>query len=213
MTKFRNLIFDIGNVLVDIDYTVPIAEFQKLVPPNTDFRFETVVSYTNQHNIFDLFEKGKVTVPQFRDGLKQLLKPDVTDAEIDLAWNSILINYPLAKFELLKQLKTRYYTLALSNINELHVQAIDIAAAQLLNEDRFGNFFHKAYYSNEMGWRKPEKEIYEMLIQQENLNRAETFFVDDKLENIEMAREVGLQAYQLTERDKLDELLRELNII
>jgi HAD superfamily hydrolase (TIGR01509 family) len=82
----------------------------------------------------------------------------------------------------------------------------------------FGNkgmpdFFHKAYYSNQMGHRKPDKEIYELLLQRENLNPHETFFVDDKIENIETAKRLGFQAWHLADREKLFDLLQGLKII
>ena len=154
-----------------------------------------------------------MTAQQFRDELKRFLKPGVTDAEINHAWNSILINYPVQKIDLLRQLKSRYPTFALSNINEIHVASIDQVAREKFSAHSFGEFFHTAYYSNEVGLRKPDREIYEYVLAKENLNAAETFFVDDKLENVETARQLGLQAYQLTHPDKLTELLTQLQIL
>lgn len=213
MKNFQNLVFDLGNVIIDIDYQLPIAEFQKLVPVGSELNFGSIVSYSSQHKIFDLFEKGQISVPQFRTELRQFLKQDVLDSDIDFAWNSILLTYPQEKIDLLLDLKQRYRTFALSNINEIHVDAIDVAAREKFGVGKFADFFNAAYYSNEMGCRKPEPEIYELLLSKENLNPAETFFVDDKLENIEAARALGIQAYHLPERDKLKDLLIELNII
>ena len=209
MQHFKNLIFDIGDVIVDIDYLTTIAEFQKLSAVD----FSQIVSYNKQNHIFDLFETGKITAQQFRDKLKQFLKPGTTDEEITHAWNSILIHYPAQKIDLLKELKTRYKTFALSNINEIHVVSINEAAKAKFGASDFGSFFHHAYYSNEVGFRKPDKEIYEFVLQKENLNATETFFVDDKAENVEAAKALGINAYQLTDRNKLNELLAALNII
>ena len=209
MQQFKNLIFDIGDVIVDIYYQTTIAEFQKLSLVD----FSQIVSYSKQNHIFDLLETGKITAQQFRDELKRFLKPGTTDEEITRAWNSILINYPAQKIDLLKELKTRYKTFALSNINEIHVESIDKAAHEKFGADNFGSFFHHAYYSNEVGYRKPDKKIYEFVLQKENLIAGETFFVDDKAENIEAAKELGIHAYQLTDRNKLNELLTDLKII
>lgn len=209
MQQFNNLIFDIGDVIVDIDYQTTIAEFQKLSLVD----FSQIVSYSKQNHIFDLLETGKITAQQFRDELKQFLKPGTTDDEITRAWNSILINYPAQKIDLLKELKTRYKTFALSNINEIHVSSIDKAAHEKFGADNFGSFFHQAYYSNEVGYRKPDKAIYEFVLHKENLIAGETFFVDDKAENIATAKELGIHAYQLTDRNKLNELLTDLKII
>src|SRR4051812_42647596 len=101
MQQFKNLIFDIGDVIVDIDYLVTIGEFQKLSTAD----FSEIVSYNAQHKIFDLFETGKITAQQFRNELKQFLKPETSDEEITRAWNSILIHYPEQKIALLKDLK------------------------------------------------------------------------------------------------------------
>lgn len=213
MKSFKNLVFDLGNVIIDIDYQLPIAEFQKLVPAHSGLNFGSIVSYSSQHKIFDLFEKGQITVPQFRSELRQFLKQGVLDSDIDLAWNSILLTYPKEKFDLLVDLKKHYQTFALSNINEIHVDAINAAARQKFGVGKFADFFHAAYYSNEIGYRKPESEIYELLLNKENLNPEETFFVDDKLENVEAAKALGIQAYHLPERDKLKDLLKDLHII
>ncbi len=209
MQPFKNLIFDIGDVIVDIDYKVTVGEFQKLSAVD----FSEIVSYNKQSHIFDQFETGKVTAQQFRDELKKFLINGTTDEAITRAWNSILIHYPAQKVALLQSLKSKYKTFALSNINEIHVHSLNLAARQQFGVNSFSEFFNTAYYSNEVGFRKPDKEIYEFVLQKENLIPAETFFVDDKAENVEAAKQVGIQAYQLTNRDKLHDLLAELKII
>lgn len=213
MAKIKNLIFDIGDVIIDIDYPTTIAEFQKLMSDDKTVDFSNIVSYNKQNKIFDLFETGKLSAPQFREELRKFLKKDASDEEINRAWNSILIAYPQQKFDLLKELQTRYSVFALSNINEIHVDALNLAAKEKLAVNLFSDFFHRAYYSNEVGFRKPEKEIYELILTKENLIAEETFFVDDKIENIEAAKQFGIQAYQLKDRNKLHDLLAGLKII
>lgn len=209
MKPYKNLIFDIGDVIIDIDYNATVAEFQKLAVVD----FSTIVSYSKQNPIFDLFETGKITARQFRNELKQFLKPDTTDEEITRAWNAILIDYPAYKINLLKDLKQRYNTFALSNINETHINTINAEVNARFGLPTFGSLFNHAYYSNEVGYRKPEKEIYELVLNKENLVPEQTFFVDDKAENVETAKQLGIQAYQLTDRNKLTQLLAEQNII
>ena len=209
MGNIRNLVFDIGNVIIDIDYAATVAEFQKL----SSINFSEIVSYSKQHQIFDLFEIGKISPKQFRDELKKFLNPGVTDTEIDYAWNAILVHYPPQKIELLKHLKKQYPTFALSNINEIHIASIDKVAREQFDAQYFSDFFHAAYYSNEVGCRKPERDIYEYLLQHQNIKPEETLFIDDKAENVEAARMLGIQAYQLTKPDNLHKLLNELSII
>jgi len=209
MKTYNNLVFDIGNVIVDIDFDVIVAEFQKLA----GIQFGDVLSYSTQHPIFDAFDRGTVMAQQFRDEIRKFLKPGVTDEEINRAWNSILVHYPDHKFQLLLDLKPRYKTFALSNINEIHVATINGVAQKKFKQGNFEDFFHKAYYSNEVGHRKPDAEIYHHLLEKEGLVPAETFFVDDKEENVDAARRLGIQAFQLKDRDKLHDLLVEHKII
>ncbi|MES2619928.1 MAG: HAD family phosphatase [Bacteroidota bacterium] len=209
MKQFKNLIFDIGEVLIHLDFPHTIAEFQKLAVVD----FAEIISYSREHKVFDRFETGHLTAQQFRNELKAFFKPNVTDDEINTAWNSVFSAYPEKKFDLLKDLKLRYRTFALSNTNEIHVAAFNREVETKFGVKNFETFFHHAYYSNEMGFRKPEQEIYELVLNKENLIPSETFFVDDLAENVESAKELGIQAYQLTDRNKLHDLLADLKII
>jgi putative hydrolase of the HAD superfamily len=209
MQPFKNLIFDLGEVIIDIDYRQTITAFQKLAVVD----FSTVVSYSAQNPVFDWYEKGQVTTGFFFDELRKYLRPGTTDKEIESAWNAIFQDFSPQKIELLKQLKTRYNTFALSNINEIHLASIDKAAQTKFGGAAFSNFFQAAYYSNKIGLRKPEPEIYALLLEKEGLKAGETFFVDDKKENVEAACKFGIHAYQLTNRNNLQGLLAELKII
>lgn len=208
MKKFDALIFDIGNVIIDIDFLIPMQEFGKLARVD----FNEILQYNHRHHLFELFETGKLSEKEFHLKLRELLRPDVTDAEILAAWNSILVHYPTEKVQMLKQLKKTNRVLALSNINETHVTEMDRVTRERLGANNFSDFFHKAYYSHEVGLRKPDPAIYELVLKQENLNAANTFFVDDLPENIEAAKAIGLQAYHLKNPSQLQELLKELRI-
>jgi len=199
LTNIDAIIFDIGNVLVDIDYEVMVAEFKKIA--SIDFR--EIVTYTSQDQIFDLYEKGLISTPEFRNRLRKYLKPGITDAEIDAAWNSILIHYPPAKFELLKKLRAKYKIFALSNINDLHALAIHADVQRLFSVPGMGSFFDRVYYSHQMGQRKPEREIYQTVLDREGLDPSRTLFIDDKQENTDAAKALGLQTHHLADRDGL----------
>jgi FMN phosphatase YigB (HAD superfamily) len=205
MPSLKNIsaiIFDIGNVLIDIDYEVMVGEFKKIAVVD----FKEIVTYSHQDQVFDQYEKGKITTAEFRKALRKYLKPEVTDAEIDRTWNAILIHYPIAKFELLKELRKRYKLFALSNINELHAGAIDSYVQREFGVAGMASYFDHAYYSHEMGQRKPEKEIYQMVLDREGLDPSRTLFIDDKLENTDAAAALGIQVYHLRDRDTLLDL-------
>ena len=202
-TNIRAIIFDLGNVLIDIDYDVMVAEFKKIAK----YDFRDMISYAHQDNIFNLFEKGQISAADFRTALRSYLKDGVTDSEIDYAWNSILIEYPVAKFEMLQRLKDKYKLYALSNINELHAIAIDSHVSPVFGVQDMRIFFDHAYYSHEIGHRKPEKEIYRAVLDHARLNPAQTLFIDDKAENTEAAAAFGIQVYHLADRDSLLDIL------
>lgn len=205
LQNIQTIVFDIGNVLIDIDYEFMVSQFAPIA--KTDFH--EIVTYASQERFFDQYEKGQISTAEFRAILRRYLKPGVTDAEIDRAWNSILIHYPLAKFDLLKKLRGQYRILALSNINDLHANAIDAGVQHHFGAKDMRSYFDHAYYSHEMGHRKPEKEIYEMLLREQSLNPAETLFIDDKLENISAAAELGIRVHHLTNRNALLELFNQ----
>ena len=199
LTDIDTIIFDIGNVLIDIDYEVMVGEFAKIASVD----FHQIVTYSHQNRVFDTFEKGLISTKQFRDTLRQYLRQGVTDEEIDNAWNSILIHYPAAKFDLLKDLRKRYKILALSNINELHVAAIDMYVQDRFGAEDMSSYFDRAYYSHEIGQRKPEMEIYKTVLRDESLIPSRTLFIDDKLENTNAAAALGIRVHHLADRDSL----------
>lgn len=202
-TNINALIFDIGNVIIDIDYDIMVSEFKKIAK----FDFREIIQYTHQDRFFDQFEKGQISAGDFRSTLRQYLKDETTDEQIDKAWNSILVAYPVSKFELLRRLRNKYKVYALSNINEIHLDGIDRYVKPAFGVSEMRRFFDHAYYSHEMGLRKPEKEIYQEVIKHAGLDPARTLFIDDKAENTDAAAAHGLQVYHLTDRDSLTTLL------
>jgi FMN phosphatase YigB (HAD superfamily) len=209
LQNIKNLVFDIGDVIIDIDYNRPGKAFQPLAKVD----FSDAFSFAHQDKIFDKYERGDISSSEFRDGLRKYLKDGVTDEQIDAAWNTIFVDFPADKFELLLKLKGRYNTCALSNINDVHLKCIDKYIQTHFGRQGLASYFNTAYYSHEMGYRKPEEKIYKMLLEKENINPAETFFIDDRKENVEAATALGIQAFTLTERDNLVPFLTELGIL
>jgi putative hydrolase of the HAD superfamily len=204
LENIKAIIFDIGNVLIDIDYPKTISNFQKLATID----FQSIVSYQQQIAIFNQFEKGQVSVEEFVTALKQYLRDDVTDQQIIDAWNTMLVYYPEQKIKLLHALKNKGFQLyALSNINELHVAEINSNVQRLFGITEFSELFEKAYYSNKVGWRKPEAELYNIVLTEIHLAPEHILFIDDKLENLEPAQLLGIQTYHLQDPNDLYHLL------
>ncbi len=194
--KIKNIIFDFGGVILNIDYQLTINAFKKLGVEN----FAELYSQASQTNIFDLLETGKISPQEFRDGLRKLIGINLSDATIDAAWNEILLDIPIARIELLVKLKSEYNIYLLSNTNAIHY---DVYINEIIKAgySSFDDIFHKAYFSHNVGMRKPHKDIYEYILKEENLVPEETLFIDDSIQNLKPAEELGIQTYLM----KMDE--------
>jgi len=193
LSGIQNIIFDLGGVILNIDYQLTIDAFTALGISD----FNSMYTQAAQSQLFDLLETGKCTDQEFRDGLKPLLPEGVTDAQIDAAWNALLQDLPAERLALVTAAKARYRTFLLSNTNSIHyVQYIaDLKEAHGL--DNMNSLFEKVYLSFEMGQRKPDVEIFETVVREQGLNPSETLFIDDSIQHIEGARKAGLHAHHL----------------
>lgn len=192
--NITTVIFDLGGVLFDIDYKRTQEAFQKL-GAITDFN--EVYSQQKQAGIFDEFEKGNISPAKFREGLRKWLPADSADKEIDNAWNALLLGFSPEKIKLLHKLKSKYKLFLLSNTNEIHLPEV-MNMIKVHTPGTLEEIFIKEYYSCRMGLRKPDKEIYEKVVMENNLNPLQTLFVDDLLPNLEGAQLTGLQTLHCT---------------
>lgn len=204
--KIETVIFDLGGVLFDIDYKYTQEAFVKL-GVTTDFH--TAYSQQKQAGIFDEFEKGAISPDKFRAGIRKWLPSTVTDKQIDNAWNALLIGFPPDKVDLLAKLKTKYNLFLLSNTNEIHLPEVLNMIDTAHTPGTMGKLFKKEYYSCRMGLRKPDKEIYEKVLIENNLNPSTTLFVDDLIQNIEGAAIAGVQTLHCTPSVRLKEYFGE----
>jgi len=210
MQIISNIIFDYGNVIFDIDFRLAQQAF-------TDLGVKDVASlygHSGQDRLFDDFDKGTINASEFRDGIRRLAsKPDLTDEQIDGAWNALLLGVSEGNHELLMQCMERYRTFLLSNNNEIHYAWI---LDHLRNEHGLtGNdgFFEKSYYSHLVGMRKPAPEIFELVIRENNLLAEETLFIDDSPQHLDAARALGIQTALLSSPKELGALLQSRGLL
>lgn len=201
MQNIKNIIFDYGNVIFMLDFDRSRQAWSDLGIADPDAFY----SHQRQDKIFTAFEAGEASAEEFRAYIRNLLnKPDLTDAQIDNAWNSLLVGVPDGNHELLLRLKPAYRTFLLSNINPIHY---DYIMQYLADEFGFnegnGHLFEKAYYSHLMGMRKPNAGIFEAVLQGNGLLPTETLFIDDNPHNIEAAGKLGIQTYLMTAPDNI----------
>jgi FMN phosphatase YigB (HAD superfamily) len=203
MQNIKNIIFDYGNVIFSLDFQKSRQAWIDLGINNADDFYGHKV----QDPVFTAFERGDISAENFRKRIREIAnKPELTDAQIDHAWNSLLVGIPQGNHELLLSLKSKYRTFLLSNINAIHFDHIMNYLKTNFGFDGNDHLFEKVYYSHLMRKRKPEAEIFEQVLNENNLDPAETLFIDDSPQHLETAKKLGIQTYLMTAPDSIQKL-------
>lgn len=185
--SIRNIIFDFGGVILNIDYRLTEQAFAQLGLKD----FDTIYSQATQKELFDVFEKGLISPAEFRTEIRKFIR-EASDSQIDHAWNSMLLDLPKERVVLLDRLRKTHRLFLLSNTNEIHFTAFTSYMKDRFKRDIFSEVFEKAYVSHQVKMRKPDAEIFEFVIAQHGLKKEETLFIDDSIQHIEGAKKVGL---------------------
>jgi FMN phosphatase YigB (HAD superfamily) len=200
MQNIKNIIFDYGNVIFSIDFTLAQKAFSALGISQSDEFF----GHLQQDAIFDAFDKGEITAAQFRDRLREVTgNKTLTDEQIDGAWNSMLLGIAEGNHDLLLKLKGKYRTFLMSNINDIHYTHIMNYLRRDFGFEGNNHLFEKVYYSHLVGKRKPDTAFFQQLLDENNLNPAETLFIDDSPQHLEGAKKLGIQTYLMTAPDTI----------
>lgn len=205
MENIKNIIFDYGNVIFSLDFLRGQAAWKELGINNAADFF----GHKQQDEIFDKFDRGEVTADQFRAYIRQKTgNPELADDQINAAWNSMLLRIESGNHELLLSLKGKYRTFLLSNINEIHYGYIMNYLKTDFGFDSNDHIFEKTYYSHLTGKRKPEPAIFEMVLNENNLNPSETLFIDDSPQHLATAQKLGIQTFLMTAPDTLQQFFK-----
>ena len=202
MQGIKAIIFDFGGIIFDIDISKTNKAFAELGVTN----FEQMYSQKNANPLFQLLEQGKINEAEFYNEFRNETALSLTDDEIKIAWNALLLSYRKEALETLKALRSKYKLYLLSNTNFIHHRKFNETYIDEIGISSLDNYFDKAYYSQQIGFRKPDKEAYEFVIKENNLIPSQTLFIDDTIENIESAKAVGLQTVLLQRGMKIEEL-------
>jgi putative hydrolase of the HAD superfamily len=195
LKNIRHIIFDLGGVILNIDYMRTERAFIEL--GMTDFGQQ--FSQLRQSAFFDDWETGKINQEQFLAGLRRRVLLTPSDQALIDAWNAMLLDIPLRRLQILQQLQLHFDTFLLSNTNEIHEAAFNKILKSQCGFSSLGVFFDKVYFSHHIGLRKPGKEIFELILQQNSLSPEKTLFIDDSFQHIETARSLGLQTIWMEE--------------
>ena len=199
--KIKNIVFDLGGVLVDLDFKAAINGLKKAGFANVKAQLQSF----DREGIFQKFELGEMTAEEFRTAIRENSTVTLTDEEIDALWNAMLLEIPREKLELILDLRGKYMVYLLSNTNSIHW---DYVCKNAFNYRGFrvNDYFEETFLSYEMHLAKPDKAIYEKVLQDANLLAEETLFIDDSEANCKAAEEVGIHAHHYHIGDDLSKV-------
>ena len=200
--KIKNIIFDLGGVVLDIDESIVYKELEKL-----GINISELAHSKGFMEIMSNFDTGVYTAPTFRKKMKELIRQEkMTDAKFDSIWNAMLLDIPRERIEALEQIRRHYKIFLMSNSNEIHYD-LYIRDLQLrFGYDEFDKLFNKSYFSFDIHLEKPDPRFFELILDHEHLLPEETLFIDDTAANIKVAKSLGIRTYHISR----EELVRNL---
>lgn len=196
----RHIIFDLGGVLLNIDYNLTEQAFQQLGFND----FSTVYSQLKQEALFDDLETGQISPEIFISRIRVLSGRELEVEKIVNAWNAMLLDLPLRRLQILQQLRLHYDLVLLSNTNEIHEEAFNLIT-QRQHGILIAGFFDKVYFSHRVGMRKPGKEIFERILNENGFTAAHTLFIDDSPQHIDTAKSLGIKTIYLEKGMTIEE--------
>jgi glucose-1-phosphatase len=209
MHHIKNIIFDLGGVIINLDTHKTIAEFNKL----SYMPFEAIYTQASQSDIFDKLDKGLISTEDFFYEIRKQIRYDGPDYELLRAWNAMLLDVPQKRLDVLVTMKQNYNTFLLSNTCEPHIAAFEHDLYLKHGVKNFNDYFDEVYYSCRLGMRKPDKEIFEFVLKQNDLKPEETVFIDDSVQHVKGAGECGISAFLLPKGEEIGEFLKGLELL
>ena len=202
LNNIKNIIFDLGKVLLNLDFDASILAFQKLGLSKDVL--------DNQHAysdpVFYELEVGKVSPEEFCSRVRKVLKnQDATDNQIEDAWYAMILDIPANRVKVVQELAKNYNVYLFSNTNKIHIDRLHKAFKAEHGID-FPSLFVKDYYSHEIHERKPDISSYQKVIELSGVNPDETVFIDDLEKNILGAQKAGLKTFWLKDGMEMTEI-------
>lgn len=199
MPDIKNIIFDLGGVLLNIDFAITQKAFAELGMENTDEKF----GKHTQLEFFDQLDRGEISDNEFFEKVLTEMPLGTKKEDISQAWNAMILDFPQENFDLLKRLSKNYRLFLMSNTNSVHFPEYQRLLHRSFNINSLDDLFTKAYYSFQIGKRKPENEFFELILKENNLNANKTVFIDDTLFNAKASTKNGIRGLHLAENTKL----------
>ena len=204
MSEIKNIIFDLGGVILNLNYQATTDAFKKLGVKN----FQQLYSQKQQTELFNNFEKGLINSEKF---ILQLQKTTaLKEKQIINAWNAMLLDLPKKRLDFILSLKSNYNTYLLSNTNEIHIEYFESQLSKNNQLALFKKCFSKIYYSSRIGDRKPNESCFDKVIKENNLIPKETLFIDDSIQHIRSANKIGIKTYLMEQNKSIIDLFPDI---
>ena len=185
----RNIVFDLGGVIMTICQDEAIKRFKSI-------GFKNVEDYLNPYTQTDIFgdiEEGKISAEQFRAKLSELIGKEVTYEECKFAWLGYRQDVPLRNLDILRKLKAQGYKLILLSNTNPFMMSWGLSGEFDGNGNSLESYFDSLYLSYKLGVMKPNKKIFQYIIDNEKIQPGESLFIDDGERNINAARLLGFK--------------------
>lgn len=195
LSHFKNIIFDLGGVVLNLNYSLTVQAFKKFIP---DLDEDFFLGKEKQLKFFSDYEIGLISTQEFKKQFEKHYSIHLTDEDFQYCWNAMILNFPLGRVELIRKLRDEGKQIfLLSNINDLHERKVDEKFAELNLPYQLKDLFHQVYYSHKISLRKPHTEIFSFVLEQNKLSSSDTLFVDDSFQHIVGAKKLGLETIHL----------------
>ena len=206
MTEIKSIIFDLGGVILNLDYSKTEDEFKKIGV----LHFKELYSQKKQTVLFDDFEKGKIKPEEFISSFKESENLKIKEIDFINAWNAMLLEIPIKKLQFIDGLKKDYKIFLLSNTNEIHIKKFEDDLKKNNMLEQFYKCFDKIYYSSRMGKRKPDENCFNQVLEENGLVAENTFFIDDSIQHIEGAVKAGIKTFHLEKNKSILDLVPDI---
>lgn len=203
MNMIKNLLFDLGGVIMNLDRDRCVRAFEALGMRDAD----EFLGVYGQKGAFLALERGDIDADEFRREIRPLFDRDVTDEEIDSAFNQFLTGIPQERLRALRQLRKRYGVYLLSNTNPIMMNGF--IAEQFRQEEgmEMKDYFDGVVASYVAKCYKPDREIFDYACEKCGIKPEETLFFDDSQANVDAARALGFYAELVAPGTEFTEIL------
>lgn len=205
-TTTKAVVFDFGNVIINIDVEKTILAFSELTF-KTPTRIKQLFA---DAEVFKKYETGFYSDDEFRDVIRQILSYPLNDQEIDQAWNALLLDVPKKRLDFLESLKMKYPIYLLSNTNNIHIEQCKNYFRTKFGIANFETIFNETFLSYKMGLWKPDYKIYDAVINKIGLKPQEILFLDDNQDNIDAASDLSIQCIKINPPECFTEILEHI---